>query len=262
MAGRTADPYRDLDVIDSRAPRFNQAVIGSLALVAFLLGLEWLPAVLAAQLAIGLTLGRRYCLPCAFYFEVVQPRLGEGRLEDARPPRFANLLGVTFLGGATLAFLAGATTVGWALTLLVAGLALLAASTGLCMGCEAYVLLARLRGVRLQRHPLRGRVEPADFGLRTDDGAVAVLFTSPYCLACRRWGEELEAAGAALARVDVRERPDLAARYAVRHTPLVLAVDSATGQVAATYRDDPEPSEVAELVRLVRRRETRAPAPA
>jgi hypothetical protein len=24
-----ADPYRDLDVIDARAPRFNQAVIGS-----------------------------------------------------------------------------------------------------------------------------------------------------------------------------------------------------------------------------------------
>src|SRR5919198_895327 len=203
MAGRTADPYRDLDVIDSRAPRFNQAVIGSLALLAFLLGVEWLPVVLAAQLAIGLTFGRQYCLPCLLYFEVVQPRLGEGRLEDARPPRFANLLGVAFLGGATVAFLAGATTVGWALTLLVAGLALLAASTGLCMGCEAYVLLARLRGAGFQRHPLRGRVEPADFGLRADDGAVAVLFSSPYCLACRRWGEELDAAGAAVARVDV-----------------------------------------------------------
>ena len=30
---RTADPYRDLDVIDSRAPRFNQATIGLLAAV-------------------------------------------------------------------------------------------------------------------------------------------------------------------------------------------------------------------------------------
>src|SRR4029453_15794794 len=35
---RTADPYRELDVIDANAPRFNQAVIGSLALVAFLTG--------------------------------------------------------------------------------------------------------------------------------------------------------------------------------------------------------------------------------
>src|SRR4051794_27534850 len=104
---RAADPYRDTTVIDSHAPRFNQAVIGILALVAVTVGRWWLLALLAAQLAIGLTLGRRWCLPCLAYFELVQPRLGEGSLEDARPPRFANLVGATFLGAATLAFLAG-----------------------------------------------------------------------------------------------------------------------------------------------------------
>ncbi|HEU6443675.1 MAG TPA: hypothetical protein VFL61_01310 [Gaiellaceae bacterium] len=31
---RAADPYGDLDVIDSRAPRFNQATIGLLAALA------------------------------------------------------------------------------------------------------------------------------------------------------------------------------------------------------------------------------------
>jgi hypothetical protein len=154
MGGRTADPYRDLDVIDSRAPRFNQAVIGTLSLVAFLAQLTWLPGVLAAQLAIGLTLGRRWCLPCLAYFELIQPRAGEGRLEDARPPRFANLLGVLFLGGATIAFLAGAPVVGWALTVLVATLALLAATTGLCLGCEAYLWVARLRGASVDRYPV------------------------------------------------------------------------------------------------------------
>ncbi len=153
MGGRTADPYRDLDVIDSRAPRFNQAVIGTLALLAFVFELEWLPGVLAAQLAIGLTIGRRWCLPCLAYFELVQPRFGEGRLEDARPPRFANMVGALFLGAATAAFLLGAATVGWALTLVVAGLALLAATTGLCMGCEAYLWLARARGVTVNRYP-------------------------------------------------------------------------------------------------------------
>jgi hypothetical protein len=153
MGGRTVDPYRDLEVIDSWAPRFNQATIGTLALLAFLLDLPWLPAVLAAQLGVGLTFGRRYCLPCLAYFELVQPRVGEGRIEDARPPRFANLLGVAFLGSATLAFVVGAATLGWALTLLVSGLALLAATTGLCMGCEAYLWLARLRGVRVDRYP-------------------------------------------------------------------------------------------------------------
>ena len=78
---RRADPYRDLDVIDSRAPRFNQVVIGALALVAVLAGWPWLLALLAIQLAVGLTFGRRYCLPCLAYFELVQPYVGEGELD-------------------------------------------------------------------------------------------------------------------------------------------------------------------------------------
>src|SRR5947208_3223258 len=153
MTGRTVHPYDDTDVIDARAPRTNQAVIGSLSLLAFVFDLQWLPAILALQLVIGLGFGRRYCLPCLLYFEVIQPRFGEGRIEDARPPRFANMVGVAFLGGATLGFLLGATTVGWALTLIVAALALLAATSGLCVGCEAYLFLARLRGLRVDRYP-------------------------------------------------------------------------------------------------------------
>lgn len=145
---RRAHPYEDIDVIDSRAPRTNQAFIGSLSLVAFLFGFEWLPALLALQLFGGLTFGRRYCAPCLFYFEVLQPRFGEGRLEDARPPRFANMVGLAFLSSATLAFVLGASTVGWALTLAVAALALLAAATGFCAGCTVYVWIARLRGLR------------------------------------------------------------------------------------------------------------------
>jgi hypothetical protein len=151
--GRTADPYRDTDVIDSRGPRTNQAVIGSLSLLAFVLDLKWLPALLALQLLIGLTAGRRWCLPCLLWFEVLQPRLGEGRIEDARPPRFANMVGFVFLTAATLLFIAGATTAGWVLTLVVAALALLAATSGICVGCEMYLWLARLRGLRVERYP-------------------------------------------------------------------------------------------------------------
>jgi hypothetical protein len=65
---RTADPYRDTDVIDARAPRFNQAFVGFLSLVAVITGWWPLLALLAVQLAIGLFIGRRYCLPCLFYF--------------------------------------------------------------------------------------------------------------------------------------------------------------------------------------------------
>jgi hypothetical protein len=143
---RAADPYRDTDVIDARAPRTNQAVIGLLALVGVTVGPWWLLAILALQLALGLRFGRRWCVPCVFYFEVIQPRFGEGPLEDARPPRFANMVGLVSLSAASLVFIAGAETVGVVLGALVAVLALLAAVTGFCAGCTAYKIGYRLTG--------------------------------------------------------------------------------------------------------------------
>jgi hypothetical protein len=162
---RAADPYRDTSVVDARAPRFNQAVIGTLALVAVTVGPWWLLALLAAQLAIGLTLGRRWCLPCVAYFELVQPRLGEGALEDARPPRFANVVGAVVLTAASVAFAAGAETAGAALGIVVAALALLAAATGVCAGCEAYKLGYRLSGRRFESCPLPPQPAPASRSL-------------------------------------------------------------------------------------------------
>jgi len=153
---RSADPYRDLDVIDSRAPRTNQAVIGTLSVLAVATGWWWLLALLALQLAIGLTLGRRYCLSCLLYFEVIQPRFGEGLLEDSRPPRAANVVGLVVLSAGALAYALGATTVGVALGLLVAVLALLAAVTGFCTGCEAYKLACLLRGRPFVSCPIPG----------------------------------------------------------------------------------------------------------
>ena len=143
---RLADPYRDLEVIDSRAPRFNQATIGLLSALAVATGWWWLLGILAAQLVVGLTLGRRFCLACVVYFELVQPRFGEGPLEDSRPPRFANLVGAVFLGAATASYGAGLDTLGAILGGLVATLALLAAATGFCTGCEAYKLGRLLLG--------------------------------------------------------------------------------------------------------------------
>jgi hypothetical protein len=154
---RLADPYRDLDVIDGRAPRFNQATIGTLAVLAVATGWWWLLAVLAAQLWIGLSLGRRFCIPCLVYFTLVQPRFGEGPLEDSRPPRFANLVGAVFLSAAAAAWAAHVVLLGVALGGLVAALALLAAVTGFCTGCEAYKLACRLRGRPFVSCPLPPR---------------------------------------------------------------------------------------------------------
>ena len=155
---RLADPYRDTAVIDSRAPRFNQATIGTLALVAALLGWGWLAGLLGLQLVVGLVFGRRFCLACVAYFELVQPRFGEGPLEDSRPPRAANIVGAVVLSAAAVAYALGWDVAGAALSLLVAGLALLAAATGFCTGCEAYKLGCRLTGRPFVSCPVPGRV--------------------------------------------------------------------------------------------------------
>ena len=144
-------------MIDSRAPRVNQAVIGTLSLLAVLTGWWWLLALLALQLALGLTLGRRWCLACLAYFELIQPRFGEGPLEDSRPPRAANIVGLTVLAAASIAWAAGAETLGMALGALVAALALLSAGTGFCTGCEAYKLGCRLTGKPFVSCPLPPR---------------------------------------------------------------------------------------------------------
>jgi phosphate/sulfate permease len=151
---RRADPYRDTHLIDERAPRVNQTVVGVVSLLAVVTGWWWLLALLALQLALGLTLGRRWCLACVAYFELIQPRLGEGRLEDARPPRFANMVGLGVLSAAWLAYVGGLATVAAGLGLLVAVLALLAASTGFCAGCTAYKVGYRLTGKTFVSCPL------------------------------------------------------------------------------------------------------------
>jgi integral membrane sensor domain MASE1 len=161
---RHADPYRDTQLIDERAPRTNQLIVGALSLVAVTVGPWWLLALLAAQLAVGLAFGRRFCLPCLLYFEVLQPVLGEGRLEDSRPPRFANMVGLAFLTTASLAFAVGLDGLGIVLGGLVGALALLAATTGFCAGCTAYRVGYRLTGRTFVACPLPPSLEATEAG--------------------------------------------------------------------------------------------------
>jgi|SRR5215212_390207 len=218
---RTADPWRDTDVIDSRAPRFSQAVTGTVALGGALFGWPLAWAIMSVQILMGLTLGRRFCLPCLAYFTLVQPWLGEAPLEDSRPPRLANMMGTTFLAAAAIAWWLGAETIGIVLGSLVAALALLAASTGLCVGCELYRLSARLRGISPRHH---GRLDPADFRGLDGRPRAYVEFTHPLCAECRTWEERLRAMGEPVLTLDVRESPELARKYGIAIVPTVLAV--------------------------------------
>jgi hypothetical protein len=212
----------DLSVIDVRAPRFNQTVVAVGVSIGVVTGFWPLLLVLGAQLAVTVLFGRKYCVPCLFYFEVIQPRLGPGKVEDSRAPRFANVLGAIFLLAASAAYATGFTAIGFGLGAMVAVLASLAATTGLCVGCEVYRVIAKLRGVR------GGSIDQLDvssLGASVSEGAV-VLFTHPLCSDCQTLGTELDARGAHVVRVDVSKRRDLAKKYGVSIVPLAVEVDA------------------------------------
>ena len=243
---RTADPYHDLDVIDARAPRVNQAVIGLGSLLAAFTGWWPLLAVLAAQLGIVLVAGRRFCIPCIAYFELIQPRIGEGPIEDARPPRCANGLGFVGLTAASTAYVLGWPTIGLAISGLVATLALLASATGFCAGCQLYRIEARLRRIRGRR---LDRLELIDLGadpaLQDTDQPVTVLFSHPLCTACREAEAALAAAGRPHHVVDVQKRPDLARKYGIALVPALVEVSPGGAVRHGVIDDEMAPRSVA-----------------
>lgn len=136
--------------IDPRAPRFNQAVLTVGLLAGFLLDLPAVAPLFALVLFLGAAFGPRFGPFLRIYAQFVKPHLDPPAfLEDPRPPRFAATIGVAFLSTSTLVFLAGLPGLAWGLALVVAALAGLAATTGICVGCEMWLFFARRRGVEV-----------------------------------------------------------------------------------------------------------------
>ncbi|MGH2683176.1 MAG: DUF4395 domain-containing protein [Actinomycetota bacterium] len=152
------------DMVDPRLPRLGQAITGIALGLAFVLLWPVVIPVVAAVLAGASLLGPRANL-YAHLFRWVKGAFSlkpPAHLEEAAPPRFSNTVGFVFTATASVAYYAfGAEAVAWTLALIVSALALLAAVTGLCVGCELYVLARRVatRG-RVSRRltvPVSGR---------------------------------------------------------------------------------------------------------
>ena len=124
-------------MIDPRGPRAGAAVTTLVLALVLVTGSTWL---LAAQ-AVVFALGAVDRSPYAWLFKrVVRPRLGPpAELEDARPPRFAQTVGLAFalLG---LVGAAVATPLFLAATAAALAAAFLNAAFGFCLGCELYLL--------------------------------------------------------------------------------------------------------------------------
>ena len=104
----------------------------------------------AAVFAIGALVSLK-ASPYSFVFaRFVRPRIGPPvELEDARPPRFAQTVGLVFAVLALIGFALGSPAVGFIAVALALVAALLNATVGLCLGCEMYLAWNRLRPAKL-----------------------------------------------------------------------------------------------------------------
>ncbi len=132
--------------VDHSALRTNQAFIIGLLLIGFVTDVKALVACVAAVMLIG-TFLPKVALFKAVYVYFLKPRgliKPDVKIDNPEPHLFAQGVGGTFLAAATLAFVANAATVGWALTWIVIALASLNLFAGICVGCLMYYWLNRL----------------------------------------------------------------------------------------------------------------------
>lgn len=139
--------------IDPRGPRFTATVTLVVFAVALLLSdaapgvAAVLTGVQAVLFAIGAGLGVQKTPTGLFFRSVVRPRLTPpAELEDPAPPRFAQAVGLVFAVVATIGFATGAVLLGQVFAGFAFVAAFLNAVFGFCLGCEMYLLGARLRG--------------------------------------------------------------------------------------------------------------------
>jgi Domain of unknown function (DUF4395) len=138
--------------VDVRGPRFaawvtttvlvvTLAVSGfSLRAAAVILGVQ------SVVFAIGALRGPRNS-PYGFLFaKLVAPRLGPVKEREPVPPlKFAQLVGLIFAVIGTIGFAAGLQLLGVVATAFAVFAAFLNAAFGICLGCQLYPFVARLR---------------------------------------------------------------------------------------------------------------------
>ena len=146
------------DVVDVRGPRFAAWVTTAVLVTALIVAAASPRAaatILGAQaaiFAIGAVGGPRRHPYGRMFATVVAPRLGPVReREPVAPLKFAQFVGLLFALVAVGGFVTGAAVVGFVVGVVATGGALVAAflnaAFGICLGCQLYPLVARLRHV-------------------------------------------------------------------------------------------------------------------
>ena len=138
--------------VDARGPRFSAWVTTAVLVVSLALsGISPIGAAAtltgqAAVFAVGAWAGPRRHPYGWLFARLVRPRLAPAtEWEPAAPLRFAQFVGLVFAVAGVVGFLA-APVLGLVATGLALAAAFLNAAFGICLGCQVYPLVARLRG--------------------------------------------------------------------------------------------------------------------
>jgi hypothetical protein len=143
------------DQVDVRGPRFAAWVTTAVLVITLLVsGINPLAAaiILGAQsvvFAIGALAGPRRHPYGLVFAKLIAPRLSPVReREPVAPLKFAQLLGLIFAAPASIGFATGALLFGVVLTAAALVAAFLNAAFAICLGCQLYPLVARLKPAR------------------------------------------------------------------------------------------------------------------
>lgn len=136
-------------VVDPRGQRFAAAVTSVVLALVLILQSPWLLAVQALVFAVAVLLGPASSPYGLIFAKLIRPRLGPpAETEDARPPRFAQGVGLAFSIVGLIGYFSGVTLLGAIAVGCALAAALLNATIGFCLGCEMYLLLKRLTPAR------------------------------------------------------------------------------------------------------------------
>jgi Domain of unknown function (DUF4395) len=144
----------DTNQVDVRGPRFSAGISTAVLVLTLAVSTFSAPAaavILGAQalvFAITAWRGPRNSPYGFVYRKLVAPRLGPVTEREPVPPlKFAQLVGLIFAVTGVAGFAAGATTLGVIATAFALFAAFLNSAFGICLGCQLYPLVARLRRV-------------------------------------------------------------------------------------------------------------------
>lgn len=137
-------------MIDPRGPRFSAAITALAIVTALVVGPAWgwIPLVLQlGAFGLGTIAGLRYQPYGIAYRRFLAPLFGPPvELEDPRPPRFAQFVGLIFVALALIGVITGIGPLFYVAASFALAASFLNAAFDFCLGCELWLAWQRIRG--------------------------------------------------------------------------------------------------------------------